>query len=76
MDEQTPQEPVGQAARLHELTRSVQGLEERVSGLGESVAEVNDRVLAFIEERPVAAIGIAIGVGFLIGKLASRRWLV
>lgn len=75
MDESESQQPT-QAARLHELTRGVQDLEERVSGIGESITELNERLLAFIDERPVAAIGIALGVGFFIGKLASRRWLV
>ena len=76
MDERVSQEPATQAARLQELTRGVQELEARVSNVGESVSELNERALNFINERPAAAIGIAFGVGFLIGKLASRRWLV
>ncbi len=77
MDEQqqTTPKPTSQAARLHDLTRSVQGLEARVSGVGDTVSELNAQAVQFISERPVAAIGIAFGVGYLVGKLANRRWL-
>lgn len=75
MDERVSQQPATQAARLQELTHSAQEFGERVSNVGESVTEFNERALAFINERPAAAIGIAFGVGFLVGKLANRRWL-
>ena len=65
-----------QAAALHELTKSVREIEERVSGVGDSLTDLNEQAVRFIAERPAAAIGIAFGVGYLIGKLASRRWLV
>lgn len=76
MEPQAASKPSTQGARLQELTRSVQEMEERVSGVGDTIAEVNEQVVAFISERPVAAIGVAFGVGYLIGKLASKRWLV
>lgn len=74
MEHEATAEPT-QAARLRDLTRSVQEMEARVSGVGDTVSELNEQAVRFIAERPVAAIGIAFGVGYLIGKLASRRWL-
>lgn len=76
MEEQATPKPATQGARLQELTQSIQEMEERVSGVGESVSELNERAVAFIAEKPLAAIGIAFGVGYLVGKLASKRWLV
>lgn len=71
----TTQAPT-QAAALREITEGVQKLEAQVSQVGDSLHDLNERAVRFIEERPLAAIGIAFGVGYLVGKLASRRWLV
>ncbi|NND02494.1 MAG: hypothetical protein HKN91_06885 [Acidimicrobiia bacterium] len=76
MEQQATAKPATQGARLQELTQSVRDIEERVSGVGDSVAELNERAVEFIAEKPLAAIGIAFGVGYLIGKLATKRWLV
>ena len=76
MEEQATSQNTTQGARLQELTRSVQEIEERVSGVGDTVSELNEQAVRFISERPLAAIGVAFGVGYIIGKLASKRWLV
>ena len=72
----TTEESATQGARLQELTRGVQEIEARVSGASDKVSELNDQAVQFIAERPLAAIGIAFGVGYLVGKLAAKRWLV
>lgn len=74
-------EPISETARSDEdldasLNRSVQELEERVQTTRDRVHEFNERAVQFIQERPAASIGIAFGVGYLVGKLAAKRWLV
>ena len=76
MENQRTSQPATQGARLQDLTRSVQEIEARVSGVGDTLTELNEQAMQFIADRPVAAMGVAFGVGFVIGKLASRRWLV
>lgn len=75
MNNEATSEPATQGAKLQELTRSVREIESRVSDVGDTVHELNEQAVRFISERPLAAIGIAFGVGYVIGKLASRRWL-
>ena len=70
--ESTPE----QGARLQELSQSVQDIEARFAGASDAVHELNDQAVRFISEKPLAAIGIAFGVGYVVGKLAARRWLV
>lgn len=36
----------------------------------------NDQAVAFVRENPAACIVGAAAVGFLIGRLAARRWFV
>lgn len=38
----------------------------------DSLADFNERALAFARERPVACLVGAVAVGFLVGKLASK----
>lgn len=42
---------------------------EDIRGYGEDAGE---RIRVFARERPLAAIGIAVGVGFVLGRLLSR----
>ena len=37
--------------------------------------ELNDRAVTLIQERPVVAVAGAFAVGYLVGRLAMRRWL-
>jgi ElaB/YqjD/DUF883 family membrane-anchored ribosome-binding protein len=55
------------------------GLEEQAGRLGAQVGALrdyagsaDDMIRGFARERPMAAVGIAIGIGFLLGRLASR----
>jgi ElaB/YqjD/DUF883 family membrane-anchored ribosome-binding protein len=55
------------------------GLEEQAGRFGAQVDALRDyagsadeMIRGFARERPMAAVGIAIGIGFLLGRLASR----
>jgi ElaB/YqjD/DUF883 family membrane-anchored ribosome-binding protein len=75
-------EPISESARAESsdlnasLNRSVKELEERVDTTRDRIHEINERAVHFIQERPAAAIGIAFGVGYFVGKMASKRWFI
>jgi ElaB/YqjD/DUF883 family membrane-anchored ribosome-binding protein len=51
------------------------GVSELKHGAGDIAQDVQDRieiVRGFARERPVAAIAIAAGIGFVLGRLLSR----
>jgi ElaB/YqjD/DUF883 family membrane-anchored ribosome-binding protein len=48
------------------------GLEDQVEALRGYAENAGEMVRGFARERPWAAIGIAAGVGFLLGRLLSR----
>ncbi|MFW5966187.1 MAG: hypothetical protein ACOCV2_01660 [Persicimonas sp.] len=50
-------------------------LEQRYGDVRTRLREANDRAREFIEENPVVCIAGAVGIGYLVGRLASRRWL-
>ncbi len=50
-------------------------LEQRYDDARHQLREVNDRAVSFIRNNPAVAIVGAIGVGYVVGRLASRRWL-
>jgi ElaB/YqjD/DUF883 family membrane-anchored ribosome-binding protein len=37
------------------------------------VKRADDRLVAFVEERPLVALGIAIGLGYVLGRVMTRR---
>jgi ElaB/YqjD/DUF883 family membrane-anchored ribosome-binding protein len=43
---------------------------ERVRGL---VEQVDGRVRTVVQDRPMVAVGAAIGIGYLMGRLLARR---
>lgn len=51
-------------------------LEERAFDAREQVQRLNDQAITLIQDKPAVAIGVAFGVGYLLGALASRRWIV
>lgn len=51
-------------------------LEERTVDAREQVQRLNEQAIALIQEKPAVAIGVALGVGYLLGAFASRRWIV
>ena len=52
-----------------DVARQVQDRMEEVRGYAEDAGEW---IRAFARERPVAAIAVAAGVGFIVGRLLSR----
>lgn len=52
--------------------RAEEHLRETTRIAGEQSRELIDQIDAYINEHPMAAIGIAVGVGFLLGALARR----
>lgn len=59
-----------------DIQRSAQEIEDRLLSTRDRVHDLNEKAVRFIQERPAAAIGVAFGVGYIIGKLAAKRWLV
>jgi len=70
------QQPPGQAEAPY-LGDAVRELEERfaprIEEAKEQLSLVNQRVKGFIRENPGTTLLAALGVGYLIGKLASRK---
>lgn len=47
-------------------------LEDTSAPLGDQLEHLGNQVAQLVVERPLAAVGIALGVGFLIGRLFRR----
>ncbi|WP_242392893.1 glycine zipper domain-containing protein [Anaeromyxobacter oryzisoli] len=47
-------------------------MQARLEGLRGYAEDVGDFIRAFARERPVAAVAIAAGVGFILGRMLSR----
>ena len=46
--------------------------DEQVEALRDYAGSADEAIRTFARERPIAAIAVAAGVGFLLGRLASR----
>ncbi|HET8541047.1 MAG TPA: hypothetical protein VFL83_14330 [Anaeromyxobacter sp.] len=55
--------------RMEDVRGQVQDRMEEIRGYGEDAGE---QIREFARERPLAAIGLALGVGFVLGRLLSR----
>ncbi len=55
-----------------EAQRIANEMQDRLEGMRGYAEDATARVGAFARERPFAAIAIAVGVGFVIGRLLSR----
>ena len=42
----------------------------------EELEDLNRRAVEFVRENPAVCMLGALGIGYLVGKMASRRWLV
>jgi ElaB/YqjD/DUF883 family membrane-anchored ribosome-binding protein len=51
-------------------------MEERYHSTREQLYEVNRQAQVMIQKHPAACIAGAFAVGWVIGKLAKRRWLI
>jgi ElaB/YqjD/DUF883 family membrane-anchored ribosome-binding protein len=56
-------------AAAREISREV---EDRLEGMRGYADEAGQWIRALARERPLVAIGLAVGVGFLAGRLLSR----
>lgn len=57
------------------LQKSYSDLEQTYDQTRARVEEFNEQALTFIRENPALAILGAAAAGYIIGRLASRRWL-
>ncbi len=55
--------------RMEDVRGQVQDRMEDIRGYGEDAGEW---IREFARERPLAALGVAVGVGFVLGRLLSR----
>jgi hypothetical protein len=53
-------------ARANELGEAAQ---QQLDAMRERLGDMNDRIVGFIKERPGTAILIAVGAGYLIGRM-------
>ena len=42
----------------------------------ERLEHANHVAVTFIQDQPILALGAAVGIGYLLGRVASRRWIV
>ena len=50
-------------------------LEQRYDDARVQLRQANDTAVSFIRENPALCIVGAVGIGYFVGRLASRRWL-
>ncbi len=61
------------AEQVRQGLRDVQGeLQDRLEGLRGYAENLDGWIRSMARERPLLAIGLAVGVGFLVGRIASR----
>jgi ElaB/YqjD/DUF883 family membrane-anchored ribosome-binding protein len=65
--------------RAHEVQERIETgfheMEQRYDDAREQLSDLNDRAVDFIRQNPAACVAGAVGVGYILGRLASRRWL-
>jgi|GEM_PF-2063090 ElaB/YqjD/DUF883 family membrane-anchored ribosome-binding protein len=70
----------GERIDPRELQREIEErydeLEGRYDEIRSIVESYNDQARNVIREHPVASIAGALGTGYIVGRLAARRWLV
>lgn len=52
--------------------RTMEGVQDRVEELRGYAEDAGEWVKAFARERPVAAVAIAAGIGFIVGRMFAR----
>lgn len=61
--------------QLQEKARELQDrIAPQIDEARRNLVDLNQRVVSFIKENPGTCLVGAVAVGFLVGKLASRRW--
>ena len=71
-EEKLPHRGNGHASLSAEEEASAR-LQETLENARQEIETYVETAADFIRQRPVACVAAAIGVGFLIGKIASRR---
>jgi ElaB/YqjD/DUF883 family membrane-anchored ribosome-binding protein len=59
--------------RKQVASKSLIVLPERRTALAERVARVDGQLQRFVREQPLLATGLALGAGYLLGRLLARR---
>jgi ElaB/YqjD/DUF883 family membrane-anchored ribosome-binding protein len=63
-------------SRMTDVTAGLEAeagrFDEQVEALRDYAGSADEMIRSFARERPVAAVVIAIGVGFVVGRLVSR----
>lgn len=59
--------------RVGEVMENAQELQLRAK---EQLEQANHLAVTFIQDKPLVALGVAFGVGYLIGSVAARRWII
>ncbi|MFU8802814.1 MAG: hypothetical protein ACNA8W_03295 [Bradymonadaceae bacterium] len=73
---QTPSESPGISERAHDAREKIREFEHTYDETRHQLQRVNEQAVAFIKENPGWCIIGAVTAGYLIGRLASKRWLV
>ncbi|GAO04440.1 hypothetical protein PSR1_03334 [Anaeromyxobacter sp. PSR-1] len=56
----------------HRAEELAEGMQEQLEGLRGYAEDAGEWIRGFARERPIAAVAIAVGLGFLAGRLLSR----
>lgn len=71
--------PAGTGQRAREvqdaIEESVHEMEARYNDVRDQLQHANHQAVEFIREHPVTCIAGAVAVGYLVGRMASNRWL-
>ena len=59
-----------------QLVEGYHAMEERAEHLKDQASEFNRSAVHFIRTNPALSIAGAFGVGYLLGSIARRRWIV
>ncbi len=58
---------------IHASRETVEEMERQLRRAGKGLARMDQRLVRFAREKPVAAAFAALTAGFLLGRLLSRR---
>lgn len=71
----TPEAETPEEELRRTLEERYDELEDRYDEVRELVEDYNRTAMEFIREHPGICIAGALGAGYVVGRLASRRWL-
>ncbi len=62
----------GTAHLRHEAEELAAGVQEQLEGLRGYAEDAGEWIREFARDRPLAAVAVAAGIGFVLGRLLSR----